>query len=257
MCLITFSYKNHPFYKLIVAANRDEFYQRPTRAAQFWTDEQLPDILAGKDLKANGTWMGVSKTGRWGALTNYRDPSNINENAPSRGDLVLDYLKSDSNERAYLKEIKENGKKYNGFNLLIGGKDSLYHFSNETNSIKEVQPGIHGVSNALLDTNWPKLDHAKKELERVTSNSKFDRDELFEILKNSEKAPDEKLPSTGIPYDWEKAVSSIFIKTDNYGTLCSTLLLVDYEGNAEFTERRYNIENSKIIDENTFKLVFS
>lgn len=162
MCLITFSYKNHPFYKLIVAANRDEFYQRPTRAAQFWTDEQLPDILAGKDLKANGTWMGVSKTGRWGALTNYRDPSNINENAPSRGDLVLDYLKSDSNERAYLKEIKDNGKKYNGFNLLIGGKDSLYHFSNETNSIKEIEPGIHGVSNALLDTNWPKLDHAKK-----------------------------------------------------------------------------------------------
>ncbi|HAW81578.1 MAG TPA: hypothetical protein DCX27_18875, partial [Balneola sp.] len=133
----------------------------------------------------------------------YRDPSNINENAPSRGDLVLDYLKSNSNERAYLKEIKENGKKYNGFNLLIGGKDSLYHFSNETNSIKEIEPGIHGVSNALLDTNWPKLDHAKKELERVTSNSKFDRDELFEILKNSEKAPDEKLPSTGIPYEWE------------------------------------------------------
>ena len=229
MCLITFSYKNHPFYKLIVAANRDEFYQRPTRAAQFWTDEQLPDILAGKDLKANGTWMGVSKTGRWGALTNYRDPSNINENAPSRGDLVLDYLKSNSNERAYLKEIKENGKKYNGFNLLIGGKDSLYHFSNETNSIKEIEPGIHGVSNALLDTNWPKLD----------------------------QAPDEKLPSTGIPYEWEKAVSSIFIKTDNYGTLCSTLLLVDYEGNAEFTERRYNVENCKIIDENTFKLVFS
>ncbi len=257
MCLIAFSYKTHPRYKLIVAANRDEFYQRPTRKAQFWVEEGLPNILAGKDLKANGTWMGVSKTGKWGALTNYRDPSNIKENAPTRGDLVLDFFKSGVSEQEYLQEIRKTAEEYNGFNLLIGNKDSLFHFSNQNNLITEVKPGIHGVSNALLDTNWPKLDHAKIALKDVTSNEDFSKEELFNILKNSETAPDDKLPSTGIPYEWEKAVSSIFIKTDNYGTLCSTLLLVDYDGNAEFTERRYDSSTGEIIDENTFKLVFS
>ena len=256
MCLITFSYKTHPFYKLIVAANRDEFYERPTRPAQFWTQEQLPNILAGKDLKANGTWMGVSKNGKWGDLTNFRDPSNINEDAPTRGDLVLDFLKSDLNERAYLKEVKENRKKYNGFNLLIGSENSLYHFSNETNSVTEIEPGIHGVSNALLNTSWPKLDQAKKDLKNITLSENFSKEELFNILKNPEKAPDEKLPSTGIPYEWEKAISSIFIKTDNYGTLCSTILLVDYEGNAEFIERRYKTGSNEVINENNFNLSF-
>lgn len=257
MCLITFSYKVHPAYKLIVAANRDEFYQRPTRKAQFWEEEQLPDVLAGKDLKANGTWMGVSKTGKWGALTNFRDPSNIKDNAPTRGDLVLDFLKSDISEQEYLQEVQKKAEEYNGFNLLIGDKDSVFHFSNENNLITEIKPGIHGVSNALLDTPWPKLDHAKKALTDVTSKEAFSKEDLFTILKNSETAPDDKLPSTGIPYEWEKAVSSIFIKTDNYGTLCSTLLLVDYEGNAEFIERRYDSKTSEIIEENTFKLVFS
>tara|TARA_R110001599_G_scaffold150929_3_gene335381 strand:+ start:88822 stop:89595 length:774 start_codon:yes stop_codon:yes gene_type:complete len=257
MCLIAFSYKTHPRYKLIVAANRDEFYQRPTRKAQFWVKEGLPNILAGKDLKANGTWMGISETGKWGALTNYRDPSNIKDNAPTRGDLVLDFLKSGVNEQEYLQEIQTKAEEYNGFNLLIGNKDSVFHFSNENNLITEVKPGIHGVSNALLDTPWPKLDHAKKELKEVTSKEDFSKEDLFNILTNSETAPDDKLPSTGIPYEWEKAVSSIFIKTDNYGTLCSTLLLVDYEGNAEFTERRYNSSTGEIIEENTFKLVFS
>ncbi|MBR9916238.1 NRDE family protein [bacterium] len=257
MCLIAFSYKTHPRYKLIVAANRDEFYQRPTRKAQFWTEEGLPNILAGRDLKANGTWMGVSKSGKWGALTNYRDPSNIKENAPTRGDLVLDFLKSGVSEQEYIQEIQTKSEEYNGFNLLIGNKDSLFHFSNENNLIMEVKPGIHGVSNALLDTPWPKLDHAKKALAEVTAKEDFSKEDLFNILTNSETAPDNKLPSTGIPYEWEKAVSSIFIKTDNYGTLCSTLLLADYEGNAEFTERRYDSSTSEIIDENTFKLVFS
>ena len=160
-------------------------------------------------------------------------------------------------EQEYLQEIQTKAEEYNGFNLLIGNKDSVFHFSNENNLITEVKPGIHGVSNALLDTPWPKLDHAKKELKEVTSKEDFSKEDLFNILTNSETAPDDKLPSTGIPYEWEKAVSSIFIKTDNYGTLCSTLLLADYEGNAEFTERRYDSSTSEIIDENTFKLVFS
>lgn len=257
MCLITFSYKTHPKYKLILAANRDEFYERPKRAAQFWNEEGFPNILAGKDLKANGTWMGISKSGKWGALTNYRDPRNIKEVAPTRGRLVLDFLKNENSGTDYLTNIKKVAPDYNGFNILVGENDKLFHYSNENDLIKEINPGIHGVSNALLDTPWPKLDHAKQELERVTSTEKFDKEDLFNILKSSAKASDDKLPSTGIPYEWEKAISSIFIKTDNYGTLCSTLLLIDYEGNAEFTERRYKPESSEIIEENTFKLVFS
>lgn len=256
MCLIAFSYKTHPTYKLIVAANRDEFYQRPTRPAQFWTEEKQPHILAGKDLKASGTWMGISKTGKWGALTNYRDPKNIRENAPTRGTLVLDFLKTERSAFEYLKNVEDSSKSYNGFNLLIGEKDSLYHYSNENQKITEIVPGIHGLSNALLDTPWPKLDQAKKDLKKVTAEQNFDKEELFEILKNPEKAPDDKLPKTGIPYEWEKAISSVFIKTENYGTLCSTLLLVDYDGNAEFTERRYDTESGDIIEENTFSFTF-
>jgi uncharacterized protein with NRDE domain len=257
MCLIAFSYKTHPKYRLILAANRDEFYQRPTRAAQFWNKEGCPQILAGKDLKAGGTWMGISKSGKWAALTNYRDPSNIKENAPSRGALVLDYLKLNNSSKEYLLDLKNKANAYNGFNLLLGEKDTLLHYSNESDQIIEIAPGIHGLSNALLNTSWPKLDQAKKELERVTSQEDFDKEKLFEILKNPEKAPDNQLPSTGMTKELEKAVSSIFIKTENYGTLCSTLLLIDYEGNAEFVERRYNTETSEIIEENTFKLVFS
>lgn len=257
MCLIAFSYKTHPKYKLILATNRDEFYKRPTRAAQFWTNEHFPSILAGKDLKANGTWLGISKSGKWGALTNYRDPSNIKKDAPTRGTLVLDFLKSDDSINEYLTDLRKSAGAYNGFNLLLGNEDQLFHYSNQSDSITELEAGIHGVSNALLDTSWPKLDNAKQELGRITSERSFDKEDLFQILKNPAIAPDNALPSTGIPYEWEKAVSSIFIKTDNYGTLCSTLLMIDYEGTAEFTERRYDSVSSEIIDENTFKLVFS
>lgn len=257
MCLITFSYKTHSKYKLILAANRDEFYKRPTRKAQFWTDENLPGVLAGKDLKANGTWMGVSKSGKWGALTNYRDPSNIKENAPTRGTLVLDYLTSEQNPQDYLADIKPKSGLYNGFNILVSDKKQLYHYSNESNVSTEVLPGIHGVSNALLNTSWPKLNQAKKDLEKITSKEQFEKEELFGLLKNPEKASDNELPSTGIPYEWEKAISSIFIKTENYGTRCSTILLIDYEENAEFTERRYDSDSGDVIDENGYKFTFA
>jgi len=256
MCLIAFSYKTHPKYKLILAANRDEFYERPTRVAKFWVDENQPNILAGKDLKAKGTWMGISKTGKWGALTNYRDPSNIRESAPTRGTLVLDFLKSGQTPEAYLENLKSNSEQFNGFNILVYEGNELLHYSNESDEITELKPGIHGVSNALLNTSWPKLHNAKNELDRITSSENFEKEELFSLLKNPERAPDNQLPSTGIPYEWEKAISSIFIKTDNYGTRCSTLLMIDYEGNAEFIERRYDTDSGEVVDENVFSISF-
>lgn len=257
MCLIAFSVDENPKYKVILAANRDEFYNRPTRKAQYWEKEGFPNILAGKDLEAGGTWMGINKNGKWAALTNYRDPKNIKENAPSRGDLVLEYLKNDLDADSYIEKIKLHSNSYNGFNILLGKGSDILHFSNENDMVSKISPGIHGVSNALLDTSWPKLNAAKEDLKQVTLNEDFDTEDLFRLLKNDAKAPDENLPSTGIPYEWEKAISSVFIKTENYGTLCSTLLLIDHHGKAEFIERRYDVQTSNIIEENAFELVFS
>lgn len=257
MCLITFAYKAHPIYKLIVAANRDEFYIRPTRKAQFWRSEKYPEMLAGKDLEAGGTWMGITKAGKWGALTNYRNPAWVKKDPPSRGELVLDFLKNEEYSRNQLMNTREYAKKYNGFNLLLGDNKGLFHYSNVTDSITEIEPGIHGVSNALLDTSWPKLDQAKADLNKVIKHKDFETEQLFDLLKNEHKPPEESLPDTGIPKEWEKAVSSVFIKTDNYGTRCSTLLLINHNDEATFIERRYNPKTSTVLNENTFKLVFS
>lgn len=257
MCLIVFAYKEHPKYKLILAANRDEFYSRPARRAQFWKEEGFSELLAGKDLEAGGTWMGISKSGNWGALTNYRDPSSIRENPPSRGELVLDYLKNNSQMESYLSEIQAKAQEYNGFNLLAGDRNSVWHYSNVTDAITELSAGIHGVSNALLDTSWPKLDQAKKDLEAVIQTDNIDVEELFQLLKNEHKPPEDQLPDTVIPKEWEKAISSVFIKTETYGTRCSTLLLIDQQNEATFTERKYDPSSSEILEENAFKLVFS
>lgn len=257
MCLITFAFNAHPKYRLILAANRDEFYERPTRKAQFWTKEGYPDLLAGKDLEAGGTWMGAHSSGRWGALTNYRDPSWVKKSPPSRGALVLDFLKNDESPPLYLQNHRPKASEYSGFNLLLGDMDMIYHYSNVTDKITELKAGVHGVSNALLDTPWPKLDQAKTELEKAVQKDTIEPEQLFELLKNEQKPPEDKLPDTGIPKEWEKAVSSVFIKTETYGTRCSTLLLIDHHAQATFIERRYNPKTSEIIEENAFKLVFS
>lgn len=254
MCLIAFAYRTHPKYKLILAANRDEFYKRPTRPARFWTEEGHPDMLAGKDLEAGGTWMGISKKETWGALTNYRDFSEIKENPPSRGELVLNYLDQDKSPAEFLENIKERTQAYNGFNILLGDADSLLHYSNHSDTITEVEPGIHGVSNALLDTPWTKLEQAKSDLSEAIKKEEPAVEDLFSLLKNDTTAPDAELPETGLPYELEKAVSSVFIKTDNYGTRCSTVLLIDHDGKCTFTERRYDPSTSAIIEENSYSI---
>lgn len=256
MCLITFAYKTHPVYDLVLAANRDEFYARPTRKAQFWSEENLPGVLAGKDLEAGGTWMGVEHSGKWAALTNYRDPSIKRENPPTRGELVLNYLKDQEPASEYIDELNPGSTRYHGFNLLLGSSDGIFHFSNVTQEKSEIKPGVHGLSNALMDTPWPKLEKAKQDLAAAISNESIDHDQLFALLKNDQRAPDNILPDTGIPKEWERAISSVFIKTENYGTRCSTLLLIDKQGQAEFIERRYDFTTSEVIEENAFKLVF-
>ena len=253
MCLITFAYRNHPNYSLILLANRDEFYGRPTRKAQFWTEEGYPDILAGKDLEAGGTWMGVNKNGCWAALTNHRDLKNLKEKAPSRGELSIDFLNSEYSASQYLSLIQESAHLYNGFNLLVGDKEGVFHYSNYSNEITAITSGVHGLSNALLNTSWPKLEIAKSALSHNIDQNKIDRNSLFDILMNESRAKETELPETGLTKGMEKAISSIFINTENYGTRCSTLLLIDNTGNIEFTERQYKANSSAIIDEQSFQ----
>lgn len=250
MCLLTFAYKSHPKYDLILAGNRDEFYKRPTRNAQFWTKENYPDILAGKDLEAGGTWLGVRNDGRWATLTNHRNPSVQKENPPTRGELVLNYLKLKTSATHYLKTISPAAEKYNGFNLLLWDRQGLYHFSNKTKRVSKLRSGVYGLSNALLDTPWPKVTQAKQKMSKIVESETIHKERIFDLLTDQQQAPDEDLPLTGIPKEAERAVSSIFIKTKNYGSRCSTILLIDKKGNIDFTERTYkpgtiNIESEQ------------
>jgi len=240
MCLVVFSYKHHPDYKLIIAANRDEFYQRPTKPADFWESTEL---LAGKDLEAHGTWMGVTKSGRVSLLTNYRDLRNIKQNAPTRGKLVTDFLLNDHKPKQYLENIDTISHAYNGFNLVLGNQEDLWYYSNQEKKITMLGSGIYGLSNALLDTPWPKLTRAKEKVGVEINQNNLNPEKILDSLFDEFRPNDEKLPDTGIGLEKERMLSSIFIKSPNYGTRCSTFLSIDKDNNAVFHERTYNLES--------------
>jgi uncharacterized protein with NRDE domain len=249
MCLIFLALKRHPQFKLIVAANRDEFYNRKTAAAGFWPDAP---ILGGRDLEAGGTWLGMNKNGKIGMVTNYRDPANINPNAPSRGQLVTDYLNSLTGPEKYLEHLAGGAAAFNGFNLLIGEPDAFWYFSNYRKGITELKEGIFGLSNHLLESPWPKIQKGKEKLTRVLEGDQVTLATLFQLLYDDHVAPDELLPNTGVGLLRERALSSMFIKSPGYGTRCSTVILVDYEDNVTFAERVYNLETFEFIT-NTFE----
>ncbi|MDP4551381.1 NRDE family protein [Alkalihalobacillus macyae] len=235
MCLIGIALHAHEKYPFILIANRDEFYERPTERAQFWQDE--PQILAGRDLKAMGTWLGVTSSGKVAALTNYREPGEKPKER-SRGDLPLDYLRTDQSITTYMEEVNAKSTAYNGFNLIAGHFNELYYYSNRQNQIIQMQEGIHGVSNHLLNTSWPKVDGLKNELSTYLSNEPDIRiDHLFEMLNKAEPAPDKDLPHTGVSIEWERMLSPIFIASDLYGTRAQTIITVNNEGQVTFTER--------------------
>jgi len=237
MCLIVFAYKAHPKYKFIFAANRDEFYDRPTKQADYWKDH--PELLAGKDLQGGGTWMGITKQGRFAAVTNYRDLKNIKEDAPSRGILTLDFLINGISAEQYYENIKPSLQDYNGFNLLLGSIDELFYFSTHTNGIKKLEPGIYGLSNAVLNTDWPKVKKSKAGLSILLKHDEVHPWELLSILNDTLKAKEEDLPDTGVGMEWEKVLSSIFIQSPKYGTRCSTAVIVDKENNFRFAEKTF------------------
>ncbi|MCM3704355.1 MULTISPECIES: NRDE family protein [Cytobacillus] len=225
MCLILFAYKVHPTYKLIVAANRDEFYERPTAPAHYWEDH--PHILAGRDLRKMGTWMGITTNGSFAALTNYRDPNEVTEGKMSRGDLVADFLKGNASPADFMNRASEHRSNYPGYNLLAGNLEDLFYYSNVKDRIEKLQPGIYGVSNHVLDTEWPKVKKGKEGLSALLENADGDLTEgLFAILRNTDPAPDELFPKTGVSLEWERILSPLFIKSDGYGTRSSTVLLM-------------------------------
>lgn len=251
MCLLVFSYRQHPVYDLIFAANRDEFYERPTKEAAFW--EEYPKILAGKDMKAGGTWMGITKSGDFSALTNYRDPSTQKDNPPSRGHLVLDFLTNNSSPEEYLRAVDQKSEQYNGFNLLAGDLNRLMYYSNQERKLHDLVPGLYGLSNKLLDTPWPKVQKAKADLQTIIQSEEIPEEALFELLRHDQPAPDDQLPDTGIPRELERAVSPIFIKTDQYGTRNSTVVLADKSGKVTFEERRFKNGSQKLEEVNRYE----
>jgi uncharacterized protein with NRDE domain len=249
MCLILFAYRSHPDCRLILAANRDEFYDRPTLPAVFWDD--APDLLAGRDLKAGGTWMGITKKGRFAAITNYRDPTTTIANAPSRGDLVKNFLIGKSRPRDYLESLQKNGQGYNGFNLIIGDSNDLFYYSNREGNVHHIERGVHGLSNHLLNTPWPKVTQGTTRLHSLISQKHgFSQEDIFRILGDQSFPSNEDLPDTGVGLEWERVLSPMFITSDIYGTRCASILLWKYSGEVTFLERTFdrNAEgNPKIV----------
>lgn len=239
MCLIFLSLDQHPRYKLILAGNRDEFHHRPTAPAGFWPE--APDLLAGRDLEANGTWLGVTRKGRISLLTNFRDPANISATAPSRGHLVSDFLIREQRPKEYVHDVASRGSRYNGFNLIVGTPDELWYYSNYGNGVQPLAPGFHGLSNHLLNTPWPKVERGKALLQPVLQEKEILADQLFEILYDEQRAPDDRLPETGVGVERERVLSSMFIKSPNYGSRCSTVVLVDRNNHVQFSERVYDL----------------
>ena len=238
MCLVLLALDSHPEYSLIVAANRDEFYDRPTVPAAFWAD--VPSVLAGRDLEAGGTWLGIDRRGRLAAVTNYRQGERESPAPRSRGLLVSDFLTTDTGAREYMERVHSEAGLYNGFNLIAGDAAGLSYYSNREGRVRILAPGVYGLSNHLLDTPWPKVAATKTAFGALVSAGASDPiADLFAVLTNRERASDDQLPSTGIGREWERLLSSAFIASDDYGTRSSTVVLVGRDGSTVFVERSF------------------
>lgn len=235
MCLILVAWRAHPEYPLVVAANRDEFFKRPTATASFWPGGK---VLAGRDLEAGGTWMGVTVDGRFAALTNFRAPDLHREGMASRGQLVADFLDGDELPIAWLNKQGRNVARYNPFNLLVGDQDSLASLSSTDGKARELVPGFYGLSNHLLDSPWPKVSAAKSSLSRALAALPDDR-ALFDLLRDDAIHPDDALPRTGVSLEWERLLSAAFVKAPGYGTRSSTVLIASRGGTRVFDEQTW------------------
>lgn len=250
MCLISIAIDVHPVYPLIIAANRDEFYTRPTGPLDFW--DQNPEILAGKDLQSGGTWLGVTRKGKIAAVTNFRDPGSMTPWGQSRGHLVKDYLEGNTQPDKYLAHIEKNKNSYSGFNLVLGDTGQLWWYSNKNGGIIKLTAGIHAVSNHLLNTPWPKVKAIKRKMQKLISNSRvIGPYEVLEMLFDRTPAPDDQLPDTGVNLQWERMLSPVFVESPDYGTRSSSVILVDKSGKLLFCERTFTNKNGAAAPEDT------
>lgn len=238
MCLILIAHQLNEQLPLLVLANRDEFYARPTAAAKPWPDS--PGMVAGRDLVSGGTWFGA-RNARWATVTNIREGVRDKENhsSKSRGWLVRDYLKGNLPPADFLASIETTIDDFAGFNLLLGDARELWYASNRARDARLLPPGLYGLSNHQLDTPWPKVVRGKAGLSKLLNQSPFDKEAAFALLSDPTRATDAELPDTGIPLEWERALSAAFITRPEYGTRCSTLLKANAEGHRLFVERRF------------------
>ena len=238
MCLLVLAWRVHPDHALIFAGNRDERHARASAPAGFWSD--APQVLAGRDLEAGGSWLGVTSTGRFAVVTNYREGLDPPKAPRSRGGLVAEFLEGGMRADAYLSEVQSRGRDYGAFSLICGDRDGLHWYSNRGGAPAPVTPGVHGLSNHLLDTPWPKVTQSKARLTLLVEEDALTSEALFRLLADRTPAGDAALPDTGIGQELERRVSPAFVLNPVYGTRCSTLLTVHRDGSQDFAERRFD-----------------
>lgn len=240
MCLLVLAWQSHPRFRLIVAANRDEFHDRPAAPLGWWADE--PRIVAGRDLRGSGTWMGAARTGRFAVVTNFRELERAPAEAPSRGDLVAGCLRAGTATTAdYIDVLRVHASRYAGFNLLLGDGTALWYLSNRGGGEpRPLDRGVYGLSNHTLDSPWPKLVRSRERLAELLAADRVEPQTLFALLADRTPADLDETPDTGLPADWERALSSPFVVHERYGTRCSTVLLVMHDGRTILCERRFD-----------------
>jgi len=239
MCLILLARNVRVDTPLVLAANRDEYFSRPTRPAHFWDD--APSVLGGRDLKAGGSWLGVDTAGRLAAVTNYREPPQPVAGVDSRGRLVSDYLTQSRQPAAYLEDVQRRRRRFGAFNLLVGRGTDLHVYSSRGSAPVPLAAGIHGISNGDLDSSWPKTARGRRALgEILDAKTAPDCEALFALLADTTPAAEDELPDTGVGRDTEKRLSPIFVRMDGYGTRCSSALILHADGRVVFAERNYD-----------------
>jgi uncharacterized protein with NRDE domain len=249
MCLILFAWRAHPEYPLVFAGNRDESYDRPSAAADFWKDDR--NIFGGRDLEKGGTWLGLNLSGRFAAITNYREGLAARRPAPrSRGELTASFLRAVVSPGNYATALAPDAQQYGGFSILVGDFNNLYYFSNRGPAAVSVSPGVHGLSNHMLDTPWPKVAIGKKRVAALlAADEKVLTEGLFAALADRVPATDAELPDSGVGLSRERELSPAFIAGERYGTRASTVVLVDRNGQVTFAERAFGPGGVSLGDE--------
>jgi uncharacterized protein with NRDE domain len=240
MCLVVFAWKSHPDYRLILAANRDEFHARPSQDADWWPDQ--PDILAGRDLQAGGTWLATHRSGRFATVTNYREQQRVTPGNRSRGEIVTNFLSADVDPLSFVSSIE--GAPYAGVSVLAADQQNICYASNRGDAAITLPPGVYGLSNASLDAAWSKLVRTKEALAELIDSANINPTELLRLLADRSPAASSEVISDDLPFKLARALTAPFIVADDYGTRCSTALLVAYDGRIEFIERRFDVQGN-------------